>query len=193
MVYVWVPSLPAASWTVQGSGGVSAADAQGGHSRSRAENFHLFSGHVAATPGNPTQGEEKGAVLNSCCTLYPSLKDYKWQSLPLLASGERESGTHHSVWQVLHSWVGQPDRHPKWLCHMASEADVPNGESGCWLCDSVIHLSMLRFWCEPFVYALSPGTWWCGDSVQVSLCIWCPSKDYTPSDRCCLTNAGTTH
>lgn len=37
---------------------------------------------------------------------------------------------------------------------------------------------------------VSSGSRWFGDSLQVSLRVWRPSKNHTTSDWCCLTDAG---
>lgn len=73
---------------------------------------------------------------------------------------------------------------------MDSEADVPTSESAApWF--TWLDAPTSRHGYDLFVYAsASSGSRWRGDSVQVSLCVWCPSKDHTPSDRRRDTDAG---
>lgn len=92
VVCIRAQSFPAAGWAVQGSGGVSAADAQDGNSFRGAENFQLFPEHVPPIPGDPAHGKEWKKDMSLCfitCHIHAALNDAITSIFLLLQVSER--------------------------------------------------------------------------------------------------------
>lgn len=190
VVQIWATGLPATGRVVQGGSGVSAADAQGGNSLRWTKNFQLFPGNSPAPLGDPAWGE-----ISHRFALH-------WLH-NLISTQQRAMSTVVLPWPQVNEQAGHVIQYDTFYIHELDELIDIRNDYVTWIqkqmyqsvSQRMVSLQPLLFYnfvhVWPWVHSsVLSGSRRRSDSVQVSVCVWCPGKNHLASDWCCHANAG---